>query len=571
MKRARRVTAAGARRQRAPRVTATGPQRRTNGRRNGEGLPVRAAPPRVTPSGIPLEPCYGPEHVRSRLAEWPGEPPYTRGIHPTMYRERVWTMRQYAGLGDAAATNTRFRHLIASGQTGLSVAFDLPTQMGLDSDHPRARGEVGRVGVAVDSVRDLATLFEGIPLERVSVSMTINAPAPVLLAMLVVTAERRGLDPARLFGTTQNDILKEDVARGTYVFPPRPSLGLAADLIAYASRHLPRWNPISVSGYHLRDAGATAVQEMAFALADARAYLDAVIARGVAIDEFAPRLSWIFNTQSHFFEEVAKYRALRRMWTRIVRDGYGALDPRSWMLRTHTQTGGVTLTAQQADNNVVRAAYQALAAVLGGVQSLALSCKDEALGIPTGETQQLALRTQQILALETGVTDVADPLGGSYYVEWLTDELERRAGALLERLDRLGGAVTAIEDGTMARAIQHEAVRLQREIETGAMPVVGVNVHLDDGHPYRDPVHHPDAADDAPQRARLAGLRAGRDAARVAAALDAVRAAAATDLVRPGAGVMPALIEAARAEATVGEIMATLAEIYGTHVPSTDF
>ena len=529
---------------------------------------------RATPSGIPLEPCYGPEHLPERVRaqpERPGEPPYTRGIHATMHRDRLWTMRQYAGLGDAEVTNRRFRYLIANGQTGLSVAFDLPTQMGLDSDDPRAKGEVGRVGVAVDSVRDVERLFDGIPLDRVSVSMTINAPAPALLAMLIVTAERRGLDPAALSGTTQNDILKEYVARGTYVFPPRPSLGFAADLIAYSARHLPRWNPISISGYHIRDAGATAPQEMAFSMADACAYLDAVVARGVAVDEFAPRISWIFNTWSHFFEEIAKFRALRRMWASLLRDRYGARDPRSWMLRTHSQTGGATLTLQQADNNIVRATLEALAAVLGGVQSLALSCKDEALGIPTEETQQIALRTQQIIAHETGVADVADPLGGSYYVEWLTDELERRARDLMEQIEVAGGAVAAIESGWMNHTIQQEAVRHQHAVESGERVVVGVNAFTEDCHPYRDPVHHPDAVDDRPQRRRLVELRRSRDAARASAALAAVRAAAAVDLARPGAGVMPAVLDTVRAECTIGEIMGALKQIYGAHTPSTRF
>jgi methylmalonyl-CoA mutase N-terminal domain/subunit len=361
------------------------------------------------------------------------------------------------------------------------------------------------------------------------------------------------------------------VARGTYVFPPRPSLGFAADLVAWSTRHLPRWNPISISGYHLRDAGATAVQEMAFAMANARAYLDAVTARGVPVDAFAPRLSWIFNTQSYFFEEVAKYRALRRVWAGLLRGRYGARDPRSWMLRTHTQTGGATLTAQQPENNVVRATLQALAAVLGGVQSLALSCKDEALGIPTGETQQLALRTQQILALETGVTDVADPLGGSYYVEWLTDQMERRARELMDRIEAGGGALAAIEDGAMARAIQQEAVRHQREIESGARRIVGVNVHTGSDHPYRDPVHHPDAVDAGPQVERLAALRRERDGTRAHAALESLRAAAAADLARPGAGVMPAVLDAVRAECTLGEIMAALAAVYGRHVPNSEF
>ncbi|MER3421366.1 MAG: methylmalonyl-CoA mutase, partial [Chloroflexota bacterium] len=382
-------------------------------------------------SSLPVDRLYTPADIADtdylRDIGFPGMYPFTRGIQPTMYRGRLWSMRQYAGYGTAEETNQRFRYLLEEGQTGLSVAFDLPTQLGYDSDDPMAAGEVGQVGVAIDSLRDMETLFAGIPLDKVSTSMTINAPAPVLVAMYAAVGEQQGVPLKLLQGTAQNDVLKEYVARGTYIFPPQASLRLAADLIAFTSREMPKFNPISISGYHIREAGATAVQEMAFTFANAIAYIEAVLARGLSVDEFAPRISWIFNTHNNFFEEIAKYRALRRLWARIMKERFGAQKPESMMLRTHTQTGGSTLQAQQPENNIVRAAIQALAAVLGGVQSLALSCYDEALALPTEEAQRIALRTQQIIAYETGVTDTVDPLAGSYYVEYLTNELERRA------------------------------------------------------------------------------------------------------------------------------------------------
>src|SRR6202049_354152 len=432
-----------------------------------------------TGSGIPVAPLYTPAdlagHDPLRDEGFPGEPPFTRGIQPTMYRGRLWSIRQYAGYGTAADANARFRYLLAQGQPGLSVAFDLPTQMGLDSDDPRSAGEVGQVGVAIDSVRDMEELFEDIPLSAVSTSMTINAPAPVLVAMYVVAGERQGLDAASITGTVQNDVLKEYIARGTFIYPPQPSLRLAADLIAWCTVNTPKFNPISLSGYHIREAGSTAAQEMAFAIANACAYVQAAVDRGVDVDEFAPKLSWIFNTHIDFFEEIAKYRALRRMWARVMANRFGARDPRSLMLRTHTQTGGSTLTAQQPENNIVRAAVEALAAVLGGVQSLALSCYDEALSIPTEKAQRIAVRTQQAIAEETGVTNTVDPLGGSYYVEWLTDELEREALRLLDEIDGLGGAVACIETGWMQQHIQDEAYRTERAIAAGDKVIGGVN------------------------------------------------------------------------------------------------
>ena len=520
----------------------------------------------VNDSGVPLQAAFGAADLApgldGRLGA-PGTYPYTRGLHAEGYRRQLWTMRQYAGFGTPRATNARFRALLAQGQTGLSVAFDLPTQMGYDSDSPLADGEVGRVGVAIDSLHDMEVLFEGLPLDRISTSMTINATAPILLAMYVVVAEKQGVHPHHISGTVQNDILKEYVARGTYVFPPRPSLRLAVDVIAYAARELPRFNAISCSGYHMRDAGSTAVQEMAFALANARAYLDATLARGVAIDDFAPRISWIFNTHNDFFQEIAKFRALRRMWAHILRDEYGATNPKSWMLRTHTQTGGVTLRAQQPENNIVRAAYQALAAALGGVQSLALSCFDEALALPTEFSQQLALRTQQILAHETGVRNVADPLGGSYYLEWLTDRLEAEANSLLAEIERLGGAVAAIEQNYMQRAIERAAYAEQKEIESGERPIVGLNCHTDTrgGLGLQGELFRLDEAAAREQQDSLRRIRAQRDAVAVAARLEALRAAAADD----GADLMRPILEAVRAYATVGEISDAMRQVFGLH------
>ncbi len=521
----------------------------------------------LTSSGIPVKRVYTPEdtvdldYVDS--LGFPGEYPYTRGIYPTMYRSQLWTMRQYAGMGTAEESNERFRYLLKEGQTGLSVAFDLPTQMGLDSDDPLAEGEVGQVGVAIDSLADMEALFDGIPLDRVTTSMTINAPAAILVAMYIAVGDAQQVPRERLAGTVQNDVLKEYVARGTYIFPPGPSLRLAADLIAYTTKHVARWNPISISGYHIRDAGASAAQEMAFAFANAIAYIEAVRQRGIAVDEFAPRLSWIFNTHNNFFEEVAKYRALRRMWAKLLRERFEASDPRSWMFRTHTQTGGSTLMAQQPENNIVRAALQALAAVLGGVQSLALSCFDEALAIPTEDAQRIALRTQQIIAHESGVVDTADPLAGSYYVETLTNQLERKAWDILQEIEAMGGSVAAIERGYMQRTIQEEAYRFQQEVEEGERVIVGVN-RFDDSEEHRTPIFrvNPEAA--ANQKAKLGTYRARRSHQAVRQALIRLREAAIGE-----DNLMEPLLDAVKAYATIGEICGLLREVFGEYKPPT--
>ena len=495
----------------------------------------------------------------------PGDPgtfPFTRGIHRDMYAGRPWSIRQYAGYGTAAETNRRFRFLIDQGQPGLSTAFDLPTQMGLDSDDPRAEGEVGRVGVAIDSIRDMEAMFDAIPLDEVSTSMTINAPAPVLVAMYHVACRRQGRDPARIRGTAQNDVLKEYVSRGTYIYPPRPSLRLAADLIAWTASAAPRFNAISLSGYHMREAGSTAAQEMGFAVANAIAYVSAVVERGVGVDEFGPRLSWIFNTHMDFFEEIAKYRALRRLWAHVMRDRFGARDPRSMMLRTHTQTAGSTLTLQQPENNIVRAAVQALAAALGGVQSMALSCFDEAIAIPTEHAQTLAVRTQQMLQHEFGITRTADPLGGSWYVERLTDELEAEARRLIEHIDELGGAVAAIEAGFYQQTIADEAYARERRIAAGEDVVVGVNRYADDAAPLPERFDVPaDVA--AEQRGRLDELRAGRDQRAVDATLGGLVEAAGGE-----ENAMPAIIAAVEAEATLGEICGALRQVFGDYRPT---
>jgi methylmalonyl-CoA mutase N-terminal domain/subunit len=481
-----------------------------------------------------------------------------------MYRGQFWTMRQYAGIGTAKESNERFRYLLKEGQTGLSVAFDLPTQMGLDSDHPLAAGEVGQVGVAIDSLRDMEVLFDGIPLDRVTTSMTINAPASVLLALYVAVAEKQGVSLSKISGTVQNDVLKEYVARGTHIFPPRPSLRLAADLIAYCADQVPRWNPISISGYHMREAGASAVKEIAFTFANAIAYVEAARRRGLAVDAFAPRISWIFNTHNHFFEEIAKYRALRRMWAKIMRDRFGAKDPRSWMLRTHTQTGGSTLMAQQPENNIIRAAIQALAAVLGGVQSMALSCFDEALALPTEQAQRIALRTQQIIAYESGAADTVDPMAGSYYVEALTDELERRATEELEAIEATGGAVEAIERGYMQRAIQEEAYAHQQEVEAGTRVVVGVNRFQDEGKPQPLQLYRTDPEAENAQVRGLEALRRERDSRSVSAALARLRDAALGE-----ENLLPPILQAVKAYATVGEICGVLREVFGEYKAPT--
>ncbi len=494
---------------------------------------------------------------------YPGEYPYTRGVQPTMYRGRLWTMRQYAGYGTAQETNERFKFLLSQGQTGLSVAFDLPTQIGYDSDDPMAEAEIGQVGVAIDSLQDMELMFDGIPLDRVSASMTINAPAPVLVAMYIAVAEKQGVATSDVMGTAQNDVLKEYVARGTYIYPPRPSLRLAADLITYCARYAPKFNPISVSGYHIRDAGSTSAQEIAFAFANAIAYIEACQARGYGVDDVAPRISWIFNTHNTFFEEVAKYRALRRMWARLMRERFGAEDPRSWLLRTHVQTGGATLTAQQPENNIVRAALQALASVLGGAQSLALSCYDEALAIPTEQAQRIALRTQQVIANETGVTDTIDPFAGSYYVEHLTNEIERRAQEYLDRVEDMGGAVAGIESGYMQQEIQDAAVRQQREVESGRRVVVGVNKFRSDADPPKS-IFRVDTGAAKEQAERVRRLRAGRDG-------DAVRVSLArlNEAARGDENLMPPLLEAVKAYATLGEICGELRQVFGEYTPPT--
>jgi len=521
----------------------------------------------TTSSGILVQRLYTPEDTAHldylKDLGFPGQYPFTRGIYPTMYRSQLWTMRQYAGIGTAEESNKRFRYLLKEGQTGLSVAFDLPTQMGLDSDHPLAEGEVGQVGVAIDSLADMETLLDGIPLDRVTTSMTINAPAAVLLAMYIAVGDQQGVPREKLAGTVQNDIFKEYVARGTYIFPPVPSLRLAADLIAYCAKHLPRWNPISISGYHIRDAGASAVQEIAFSFANAVAYIEAVCKRGLNVDEFAPRISWIFNTHNHFFEEIAKYRALRGMWARLMRERFGAKDPRSWMLRTHSQTGGSTLTAQQAENNIIRAAIQALAAVLGGVQSLALSCYDEALAIPTEEAQRIALRTQQIIAYETGAADTVDPMAGSYYVESLTDALEQRAGMLLAEIEGMGGAVAAIERGFMQRAIQEEAYRFQQEVEEGKRIIVGVN-RFTEGKEQQIPIFRVDPVVVKTQKARLGALRAGRDIEAVRETLAHLHEAAIGSK-----NLIPPILDAVKAYSTLGEICGVLREVFGEYKAPT--
>jgi methylmalonyl-CoA mutase N-terminal domain/subunit len=527
---------------------------------------------RLTPSGIPVSPVYRAgdvaEGIEARLGE-PGAFPFTRGVQPTMYRGRLWTMRQYAGFGTAQETNARFKLLLGAGQTGLSTAFDLPTQMGLDSDSPRSVGEVGRVGVAIDSVEDLHLLLADLPLDRVSTSMTINATAAILLAMYVVVGEERGVPRARLSGTIQNDILKEYIARGTYVFPPEPSLALIAETFRFCAAEVPSFNPISISGYHIREAGATAVQELAFTFANGLAYVQRAVDAGLPVDSFAPRLSFFFACHNDLFEEVAKFRAARRIWATLMRDRFGANDA-SCKLRFHTQTGGVTLTAQQPLNNVVRVAVQTLAATLGGTQSLHTNGYDEALALPTAEAATLALRTQQVIAHESGVAGTVDPLAGSYYVESLTDEVERRAVALLERVESLGGSAKAIAAGFFQEEIARSAYEHQLAVEAGRTVIVGVNRFGDGEEPPMVPA--PDfAALERGQRERLAAVRATRDAAAVAAALSAIRAAAPA-YARVGgkahAPLMPLIIDAVRARATVGEISDALRAEWGEYRPA---
>jgi methylmalonyl-CoA mutase N-terminal domain/subunit len=520
----------------------------------------------TTLGGIPLKTVYTQEDLADSDPEasigFPGEFPYTRGIYPTMYRGRLWTMRQYAGFGTAAQSNERFRYLLTKGQTGLSVAFDLPTQIGHDSDHPRAAGEVGKVGVAIDSLEDMETLFDGIPLESVSTSMTINSTAAILLALYVAVAKKQGANLQKLSGTVQNDILKEYIARGTYIYPPRPAMRIVTDLFSWCRTELPAWNTISISGYHIREAGSTAAQEIAFALADAIAYADAANATGQAIDEFAPRLSFFFNAHNDLLEEIAKYRAARRLWAHLMRDRFGARDPNSMMLRFHVQTAGSSLTAQQPENNIVRVAIQALGAVLGGCQSLHTNALDEALALPTEDAALLALRTQQIVAHETGVTNTVDPVAGSYAIEKLTDEIESRAKDYIQKIDALGGMLRAIEIGYVQGEIQKAAYEYQRAIERGEQIVVGVNQFVAEKEMSVrtlriDPELEPGQVE------RVRALRARRNSARAAAAVAAVEARA-----RTGENLMPAIAAAVEAFATVGEISDALRRVFGEYTES---
>jgi len=523
----------------------------------------------LTNSGIPVKRIYTPLDVESldylRDLGFPGEYPFTRGVYATMYRGRLWTMRQYAGYGTAEQTNQRFKYLLSQGQTGLSVAFDLPTQLGYDADHPMAAPEVGKVGVSVSSVRDMEIIFNGIPLDKVTTSMTINATAPMILAMYVAVAQSRGVPQETLGGTVQNDILKEYAARGMYIFPPKPSMRLAVDIIEYCCRNMPRWNFISVSGYHIREAGATAVQELAFTLANGMAYVKAAVERGLDVDSFAPRISFFFDCHSNFFEEIAKFRAARRMWARIMRERFNAKKPRSWMLRFHTQTAGCTLTAQQPRNNIVRVAIQALAAVLGGTQSLHTNSFDEALALPSEEAVTIALRTQQIIAYETGVADVVDPLAGSYYVEWLTDELEERAWKYIDRIEEMGGAVEAIERGFIQREIAESAYRYQKELEEGKRIVVGVNRFVvEEEVPVRILRVDPEVRER--QIKRLKEIRSSRNNTRVEDALNNLRRAA-----EGGENLMPAVLDAVKAYATLGEICDVLRDVFGEYRAPTVF
>ncbi len=489
----------------------------------------------------------------------PGEFPYTRGIYREMYRSRLWTMRQYAGFGTAEESNRRYRYLLSQGTTGLSVAFDLPTQMGLDSDHPMAAGEVGRVGVAVSSLADMETLFDGIRLDAVSTSMTINSTASILLAFYALVARRQGAEWRKLGGTIQNDILKEYIARGTYIYPPRPAMRIITDIFAWAGREMPEWNTISISGYHIREAGSTAAQELAFTFANAIAYIEAAVQAGLEVDAFAPRLSFFFNSHNDFLEEIAKFRAARRLYAKLMRDRFGAKDQRSTMLRFHVQTAGSTLTAQQPDVNLVRTSFQALAAVLGGAQSLHTNSRDEALGLPTEESARLALRTQQIVAHETGVTNTVDPVGGSAAIEAMTDRLEREAGEYLARIDAMGGTLRAIETGFVQNEIQNAAYDYQRAVESGERIVVGVNrFQLD--HEPGVPTFRIDPALERSQVEKLRQMRASRSAAAVCERLDVLEAAA-----REGSNLMPPIIEAADAYATVGEISDRLRKVFGEY------
>jgi len=514
-----------------------------------------------TSSGFTVKGAYGPADVAgldpARDLGEPGSPPFTRGVYPTMYRGRLWTMRQYSGFGDAAETNRRFKYLLEAGQTGLSTAFDLPTQMGYDSDHAMARGEVGKVGVAIDTIEDMRALLAGIPLDRVSTSMTINATAAILLAMYLAVAEDQGVGWDKVSGTVQNDLLKEYVARGTYIYPVRPSIRITTDIFGFCRDHVPGWNTISISGYHIREAGSTAAQELAFTLANARVYVQAAIDRGLAVDDFAPRLSFFFNAHSNLLEEVAKFRAARRLWYRIMKDEFGAKDPRSMLLRFHAQTAGSSLTAQQPENNIVRTAIEALAAVLGGAQSIHTNSMDEALGLPTEKAVRTAVRTQQILAEESGVADTADPLGGSWYLEWLTGRLEAAARETFAEIDRRGGMIRCIETGWVQERIHESAYRFQQAVESGDRIVVGVNRYqVTEPAPE---IFEMDPELEAAQRKRLAAVKAERDGKAVEGTL------AVLDRTARGDGnLVPPIVDAVRARATLGEISDVLRKVFGT-------
>ncbi len=516
-----------------------------------------------TPSGLEVKTLYTPVDLEGTdymtNLGFPGEYPFTRGVQPNMYRGRLWTMRQYAGFGTAEETNARFRYLLSQGQTGLSVAFDLPTQIGYDSDHHLAEGEVGKVGVAIDSLADMEVLFDQIPLDRVSTSMTINAPAAILLAMYIVVAEKQGIEPSKLSGTIQNDILKEYVARGTYIFPPKPSMRLITDVFEYCSKHMPEWNTISISGYHIREAGATAVQEVAFTFANGIEYVKAAVEKGLDVDVFAPRLSFFFNAHIDFFEEIAKFRAARRLWARIMKERFGAKNPRSQMLRFHTQTAGCTLTAQQPDNNVVRVTLQALSAVLGGTQSLHTNSRDEALSLPTEESVRIALRTQQIIGFESGVCDTVDPLGGSYYIESLTDRIEAAAQEYIDKIDSIGGAAAAIEKGYMQKEIQDSAYHYQKQIESGERIVVGVNKFQAEER-RTEKLLRVDPLVGRAQKEKLKRLKASRDQAAVDRALSNLHEAA-----QGSENMMPFILEAVRHYATLGEICGCLRKVFGEY------
>ena len=516
-----------------------------------------------TSSGIPIKRLYTAVDTADRddqaALSFPGQYPFTRGVQPTMYRGRFWTMRQYAGFGTAEESNARYRYLLDQGQTGLSVAFDLPTQMGRDSDHQLAAGEVGRAGVAIDSLADMETLLNGIPLDKVSTSMTINSTAAILLALYLVVAEKQGVAWDKVNGTIQNDLLKEYIARGTYIYPPSPSLRIITDIFAFCADQVPNWNTISISGYHIREAGSTAAQEIAFTLADGIAYVDAALSVGLDVDRFASRLSFFFNVHNNIFEEVAKFRAARRLWAKIMKERFGSKNPRSWMLRTHAQTAGSTLTAQQPDNNIIRVTLQALAGVLGGTNSLHTNSKDEALALPTEDAVRIALRTQQVIAYESGVADTIDPLAGSYYVESLTDELEARAVEYIARIDELGGAVKAIEAGYQQREIHDAAFRAQRAVEEKQQVIVGVNDFTVEEAPGNELLKI-DLRLEQRQKEKLAAVRAERNQAAARAALEQVEATA-----RDGGNLMPVLIDAVRAYASLGEISDRLRKVFGEY------